>query len=131
MVQHHVTWDRQSVIKKAFLYQVSLLVVLVVYFRELLVVQRNVLSVDKVVVEMNWKDLGVLHWLLGILRQILVVNIVGSLFSLSVRVFCLGRVRVLRLFLILRRAIMRLCWCWFHCSCNSLLHLLLLNLLLL
>ena len=92
MVQDHVTWDRQSVIKKAFLYQVSLLVVLVVYFRELLVVKRNVLSVDKVVVEMNWKDLGVLHWLLGILGQILVVDIVGSLFSLSVRVFCLGRV---------------------------------------
>jgi hypothetical protein len=55
-------------------------------------VQRNVLSVDKVVVEMNWKDLGVLHWLIGILRQILVVDIVGSLFSLSVRDFCLGRV---------------------------------------
>ena len=102
MVEHHVTWDRQSVIEKAFLYQVSLLVVLVVYLRELLVVQRNVVSLDKVVVEMNWKHLGVLDWLLSILRQILVVDVVSSLFSIPVGIFCLRWVRILRLIPVLR-----------------------------
>ena len=95
--------------------------------------QRNVVSLNKVVVEMNWQHLGVLDWLLGILRQILVVNVVSCLFSFPVGVFCLRWVRILRLIPVLGGPILRLCRWRLH-SCSNyclLLHLLLLNLLLL
>ena len=95
--------------------------------------QRNVVSLNKVVVEMNWQDLGVLYWLLGILRQILVVNVVSCLLGIPVGVFSLGWVRILRLIPVLGGPILRLCRWRLNSCCNYclLLHLLLLNLLLL
>ena len=54
MVEHHVAGNGQSVIKKAFLYQLCLLVVVVINLGELLVVKRNVVPLYEIVVEVDW-----------------------------------------------------------------------------
>ena len=49
--------------------------------------KRNLISFDEIVVEVNWKYLGVLHGLLDFIRQLLRVNVVCSLLLVvSVRV---------------------------------------------
>ena len=53
MIQNHVRWNRQSVIKESFLDDISLLRILIINFGELLIMQWNLISFDKIVVEMN------------------------------------------------------------------------------
>lgn len=95
--------------------------------------KRDVVSLNKVVVEVNWQHLRILNWLLGVLREVLVVDVVRCLLCFSVGVPCFRWVRVLRLFslLVLGGAILGFGWRRLNSRNNSLLDLLLLNLLLL
>ena len=89
----------------------------------------------EVVVEVDWQHLGVLNLLVGVLGQVLVVDVVCSLFSFPVGVLGLRRVTVLRLvsLFVQGRVVLRLsAWRGLH-SCDKCLLLdllLLLNLLL-
>ena len=85
-----MTRNGQRVVKESFFNQICLLLVIIVDLGELLVVQWDVVTFNEVVVEVDGEDLGVLHGLVGVFRQVLVVDVVGRLLCFPVAVLGFG-----------------------------------------
>ena len=61
-------WYWQSVVHKSVFYDFGILLVFIVDPRVLFIEERDLVSFDEVVVEMDWKDLGLLHLLFCLVR---------------------------------------------------------------
>lgn len=88
MIQNDVRWNRQCVIEESLFDDISLLGILIINFRELLIMQWNLIPFDKIVVEMDRQDLRVLERFFGFLREILMVDILLNIWVPGRRLVC-------------------------------------------
>lgn len=75
MIQDHMGWRRQSLVKESFLDDLGLLLVLIVHPGVLLIVEWDLVSLHEVVAEVNRQQLRVLHLLLRLLWQVLMIDV--------------------------------------------------------
>jgi hypothetical protein len=124
-------WCWQSIVKEPFPDNFVLLLIIIIDFRVLLVMQRNLISLNEIIIEMDWQHLRVLHLLLNIFWQLLAVNILILLILLTNRSWIISS--ILRSTFLCRRSFARRMWGLFRylsCVLLSLMEiLLLLNLL--
>lgn len=78
MVEHDVRWHRQRVVKEALRDDVGLSLLVGDSTTELLVVQRDLVSLHEVVIKMDRQHLSILNYFLSFVRQILMIDVLLS-----------------------------------------------------
>ena len=71
--------SRERIVEESFLDDLCLLLIIIVDLGELLVVERNLVSFDEIIIKVDWQNLRILNCLLDFVRQLLGVNVVSCL----------------------------------------------------
>lgn len=133
MIQNDMRWCWKSIIKETFSNYFCLSLIIVIDFRILFIMKRNLISLHKIIVKMNWKNLWFSYLFISFIWKLLMIyifkrllNVTSSLRCCSSNWFCcrllncsLGSLPISSLLLFIRGShALRLSFILFLLLCN-------------